>query len=170
MGRTFYQAGMAEGIPRSDLIDSGGAAGYYGSCLVSGSKTIITLREGDVPGASLNGRDPSKLHVVEFKGWLKCRGATTAGRKVDLVKRLAKKLTVARMTKWLLKILVLLDFFFFFLIGFVFNGFSFINSVLIFVIRVRDYISSGLNSKIIDPDGGVHVKRLRANIKQILPY
>ncbi len=27
--------------------------------------------------------------------------------------------------------------------------------------RVRDYISSGLDSKIVDPDGRVHVNRLR---------
>ena len=32
--------------------------------------------------------DPSQLHVVELKRWLKCRGATTAAKKQDLVKRL----------------------------------------------------------------------------------
>ena len=49
----------------------------------------VAIQEEDVPGASLNGRDPSQLHVVELKRWLRCRGATTAGRKEDLVKRLA---------------------------------------------------------------------------------
>ena len=44
--------------------------------------------EDDIPGASLNGRDPSELHVVELKQWLKCRGANQSGRKADLVKRL----------------------------------------------------------------------------------
>ena len=44
--------------------------------------------EDDIPGASLNGRDPSELHVVELKRWLKCRGANQSGRKADLVKRL----------------------------------------------------------------------------------
>ena len=48
----------------------------------------VCLREEDIPGASLNGRQPSQLHVVELKCWLKCRGATTAGKKADLVKRL----------------------------------------------------------------------------------
>ena len=44
--------------------------------------------EDDIPGASLNGRDPSELHVVELKRWLKCRGANQSGRKADFVKRL----------------------------------------------------------------------------------
>ena len=46
-----------------------------------------SLREEDIPGASLNGRKLSDLHVVELKRRLKCRGATTSGRKQDLVKR-----------------------------------------------------------------------------------
>ena len=83
----------AEEIPRSDLacgdLACGEVAGFSGNYSESGSNTIICLREEDVPGASLNGRDPSQLHVVELKRWLRCRGATTAGRKEDLVKRLA---------------------------------------------------------------------------------
>ncbi len=47
---------------------------------------FIHLTEEDVPGASLNGRDPSQLHVEELKRWLKCRGAMVSGRKKDLVK------------------------------------------------------------------------------------
>ncbi len=50
-------------------------------------KSLYKLTEMDVPGASLNGREPSQLHVVELKRWLKCRGATTSGRKEELVKR-----------------------------------------------------------------------------------
>ena len=53
-----------------------------------GSSPLISLREQDIPGASLNGREPNQLHVVELKRWLKCRGATTGGKKQDLVKRL----------------------------------------------------------------------------------
>ena len=45
------------------------------------------LRKENIPGASLNGHKPSDLHVVELKHWLKCRGATTSGRKQGLVKR-----------------------------------------------------------------------------------
>ena len=45
------------------------------------------LVESDIPGASLDGRDPSELHIVELKRWLKCRGANLSGRKADLVKR-----------------------------------------------------------------------------------
>ena len=37
---------------------------------------------------SRNGHEPSQLHVVELKRRLKCRGATTTGKKQDLVKRL----------------------------------------------------------------------------------
>ncbi len=37
--------------------------------------------------------------------------------------------------------------------------------------RVEDYISSGLDSKIVDPDGGIHENRLRAQKakEKILP-
>ena len=52
-----------------------------------GSRHSVHLGEKDIPGASLCGRDPSELHVVELKRWLKCRGANTVGKKADLVKR-----------------------------------------------------------------------------------
>ena len=52
-----------------------------------GNRSSIQLSEKDIPGVSLCGRDPSELHVVELKHWLKCRGANTTGRKPDLVKR-----------------------------------------------------------------------------------
>ena len=85
--------GGTEGIPRSDLTCGevtslvgvwGGAASYSQNNSVIG---IFILLKG---GATLCGRNPSQCHVVELKRWLKCRGATTAGRKEDLVKRLAK--------------------------------------------------------------------------------
>ena len=83
----------AEEIPRSDLtcgdLACGEVVSFSGNYSEAGSNTIICLREEGVPGASLNGRDPSQFHVVELKRWLRCRGATTAGRKEDLVKRLA---------------------------------------------------------------------------------
>ena len=44
--------------------------------------------EEDIPGASLNGRDPGCLKVQELKRWLQCRGASVRGKKADLVKRL----------------------------------------------------------------------------------
>ena len=49
--------------------------------------SLVCLREEDNPGASLNGREPNQLHVVELKCWLKCRAVTTVGKKHDLVKR-----------------------------------------------------------------------------------
>ena len=44
-----------------------------------------SLKEEDIPGASLNGRDPE---VQELKQWLQCRGASVRGKKADLVQRL----------------------------------------------------------------------------------
>ena len=46
-----------------------------------------TLLVGDVPGASLNGREPSALKIPELKRWLLCRGASVNGKKVDLILR-----------------------------------------------------------------------------------
>ena len=45
------------------------------------------LQEKDIPGASLNGRDPNSLKVPELKRWLICRGASTRGNKPDLISR-----------------------------------------------------------------------------------
>ncbi len=71
-------------IPGSS--SSNQVAGFSGSNAETG-KSLYKLTEMDVPGASLNGREPSQLHVVELKRWLKCRGATTSGRKEELMKR-----------------------------------------------------------------------------------
>ena len=38
-----------------------------------GCSSLVCLRDEDVPDASVNGREPSPLHVVELKCWLKCR-------------------------------------------------------------------------------------------------
>ena len=48
---------------------------------------IITLDECDIPGASLNGKKPSQLNVLQLKRWLACRGAPLAGRKPELIER-----------------------------------------------------------------------------------
>ena len=42
------------------------------------------LRENDIPGASLGDRDRSSLKILELKGWLICRSASTKGRKLSL--------------------------------------------------------------------------------------
>ena len=47
-----------------------------------------SLIEEDIPGASLNGRDPGCLKVQELKRWLQCRGVSVRGKKADLVQRL----------------------------------------------------------------------------------
>ncbi len=46
-----------------------------------------TVNIGDIPGASLNGRDPATLKILELKRWLDCRGASVRGKKADVVMR-----------------------------------------------------------------------------------
>ena len=48
---------------------------------------LLLLTESDIPGASLNGKDPSELNVVQLKRWLACRGAPIAGEKPELIER-----------------------------------------------------------------------------------
>ena len=48
---------------------------------------MAILREKEIPGASLDGRDPSELKVPELKRWLACLGAPQKGKKADLVAR-----------------------------------------------------------------------------------
>ena len=50
-----------------------------------GCSSLVCLHEEDVP-ASLNGREPRQLHVVELKPWLESRVATTVRKKQDFVK------------------------------------------------------------------------------------
>ena len=40
------------------------------------------LKESDVPGAALNGREASSLTIPELKHWLQCRRVPTAGKKL----------------------------------------------------------------------------------------
>ena len=47
---------------------------------------ILILTEDDIPGASLNGKSPNQLTVVQLKRWL-TRGAPVSGKKADLVER-----------------------------------------------------------------------------------
>ncbi len=59
-------------VPGSDL-DGGSneVAGFSGNCSQVGkSLQLHKLSEKDVPGAALNCREPSQLHVVELKRWL----------------------------------------------------------------------------------------------------
>jgi len=49
--------------------------------------TDILLTEDDVPGASLKGKHPKDLTVVQLKRWLACRGAPLGGKKPELINR-----------------------------------------------------------------------------------
>ena len=46
-----------------------------------------TLTEDDVPGASLKGRKAEQLKNDELKRWLKCRGASASGTRMQLLRR-----------------------------------------------------------------------------------
>ena len=48
---------------------------------------LLLLTESDIPGASLNGKDPSELNVVQLRQWLACHGAPSAGKKPKLIER-----------------------------------------------------------------------------------
>ena len=52
-----------------------------------GDSSLVCLLEEDVPGASQNGGETCRLHVVELKGWLESSAATTVGKKQAIVKR-----------------------------------------------------------------------------------
>ena len=48
---------------------------------------IVCLQESDIPGASLNGRNPRELNVTQLRRWLSCRGALVTGNKPELIER-----------------------------------------------------------------------------------
>jgi len=48
---------------------------------------ILLLTESDIPGASLNGKDPRRLNLTQLKRWLSCRGAPVTGKKPELIER-----------------------------------------------------------------------------------
>jgi len=45
------------------------------------------LKEDDIPGASLKGRKAEQLKNEELKRWLKCRGASVSGTRMQLLQR-----------------------------------------------------------------------------------
>ena len=48
---------------------------------------ILLLNESDIAGASLGGKDPSELSIVQLKRWLVCRGAPVNGKKPELIQK-----------------------------------------------------------------------------------
>ena len=61
-------------------------ASSFQNALPGCSSLVCLCEEEDVPGTSLSGCEPGQLYVVELKCQLKCRAATTIGKKQDLVK------------------------------------------------------------------------------------
>ena len=51
------------------------------------SDDLLVLTEADIPGSSLNGKEPSELNLVQLKRWLACCGAPITSKKPQLVER-----------------------------------------------------------------------------------
>ena len=56
-----------------------------GDLLDTDSDDFVVLTENDVPGSSLNGKQPHELNVLQLKRWLACRGAPVTGKKPELI-------------------------------------------------------------------------------------
>ena len=113
--------------------------------LLPGCSSLVCLREEDVPGASLDGREPNQLLVVELMHCLKCRAATSVGKMQDLVKRWAGCTIVLYWSVFLI-----------------------LTSHLLIWCAVCNYITAGLYAKIVDLDGCINSSRLRAVCKPSL--
>ena len=50
-------------------------------------ENCVHISKLDIPGTSLNGRNPADLTIPQLKQWLKCRNAPMKGKKADLVPR-----------------------------------------------------------------------------------
>lgn len=48
---------------------------------------ILLLTEADIPGASLDGKNPTELNISQLRRWLACRGAPLNGKKPELIQR-----------------------------------------------------------------------------------
>jgi len=47
------------------------------------SESMLGLTERDIPGVSLNGKNPTELSVTQLKRWLICQGAPVGGKKPE---------------------------------------------------------------------------------------
>ena len=81
------------------------------------------LNEEDIPGASLDGKNPHKLNISKLKRWLTCCGAPVSRKKPELIER------------FVISIDIMTDMIY----VYVFN-------------RVECYIKYGWDQFIIDPD------------------
>ena len=53
--------------------------GVLGSSKETSETMSVVLSESDIPGSSLNGRNPSELKNDELRFWLKCRDDPAEG-------------------------------------------------------------------------------------------
>lgn len=109
------------------------------------STSLLFLTEEDIPGASLSGKSPELLSVVELKRWLACRGAHRGGTKSQLIKRyVLKYITAAKLSDFS----------------------TVLPSLLLWccACRVNDYLSTGLAEDLVDPDNGANVEAKRTKL------
>ena len=71
----------------SQFVAPSGSSEQEPSLKETDSGDILLLTEADIPGASLNNKDPSELNIVQLKRWLACRGAPLTGKKAELIER-----------------------------------------------------------------------------------
>ena len=74
-----------EADDRIDDVQEGLSSGN--SCEELQKDDVLVLCEDDIPGSSLNGRDPDLFNIQQLKRWLACRGAPVSGKKSELVER-----------------------------------------------------------------------------------
>ena len=54
----------------------------FSDLLGSETDDFVVLTENDVPGSSLNGKQPHELNVIQLKRWLACRGRSSDKKKI----------------------------------------------------------------------------------------
>ena len=109
-----------------------------------GSSSRVCLREEDLPVASLNRCQPSHLHILKLKSWLNCRDAT---------KLLGRSRICEEVSKLYNSAMILIP-----------------TSHSSIWCSVCDYITAGLDTKIVDPDGGIHSSHLwSVHANQVVP-
>ena len=67
-------------------IEQGDLSTGY-SCEEPQEGDILILCEDDIPGSSLNGKNPIQLNIPQLKRWLACHGAPVSGKKPELIER-----------------------------------------------------------------------------------
>jgi len=52
------------------------------------------LNKEDIPGASLDGKNPREINVSQLKRWLMCWGTSVSGKKPELIDRFVVSINI----------------------------------------------------------------------------